>query len=111
MNAVLLIIILAVVSWLGVAYAFEGMYRILKKDYLNKIPKHQWCWMWWSALGTITFASSGAMGMIHLAIIFLVAAGHISCCTNTEEVISPMEIIKSIPAAMQNFWKKLQAIK
>lgn len=100
MIAVFLIISAA--SWLGVAYVFEAVYRILKKDYQGSVQKHQWCWVWWTVLGTLAFATNGATGLVQMMIIFLVAAGHVYCCGNKEDVISPLEIVKAIPAALQN---------
>jgi len=95
------ILILSTLCWLCVSYVFEAGYKALKPDYHGSSQKYHWCWFWWAALGVVSFASTGAAGLVQMAIIFCIAAGHISLAGVKEEVISPMEIVKNIPSALR----------
>ena len=97
---ILLYLLLSVVGWLLVSTIFEAGYQALKPAVSGKLQKHQWCWISWSALGVLAFASGGAAGLIQMAIIFCIAASHISLCGLKEEVISPVEIARKVPAAL-----------
>lgn len=107
---IILILFLSAVGWLCVSYVFEAGYKTLKPDYHGSLQKHQWCWVWWAALGVASFASTGAAGLLQMAIIFCIAAGHISLAGVKEEVISPVEIAKNIPRALGNVYERFRRI-
>jgi len=104
------ILILSTLGWLCVSYVFEAGYKALKPDYHGSLQKHQWCWGWWSALGVLSFASTGAAGLLQMAIIFCIAAGHIRQAGVKEDVISPMEIAKEIPSALRKVYERFRKI-
>ncbi|MEI6166647.1 MAG: hypothetical protein WCS52_05585 [bacterium] len=97
----ILILILALAGWLCMAVIFEAGYRTLKPQYAGGLQKHQWCWIWWTLLGVLAFATSGPAGLVQLGFIFCLAAGHIRKCWVKEDVIPLLEIIRNIPAALR----------
>ena len=105
-----LYMILSAVGLLMAALVFEGIYLALKQDYRGTIQKHQWCWLWWSALGVLSFATGGASALIQTAMVFCIAAGHIGLSGVKEGVISPMEIVKNIPHALRGVYEKFRRI-
>jgi len=107
---IILILFLSAVGWLCVSYVFETGYKALKPDYHGSLQKHQFCWGFWSLLGVLFFASTGAAGLIQLALVFCIAAGHIPLCCVKEEVISPVEIMKNIPSALKDVYERFRKI-
>ena len=107
---ILIFLILAVLGWLCVAMIFEAGYQALKPKDGSKLQKHQWCWLWWSALGVLSFTSCGAAGLIQMALIFCIAASHISLCGVKEENISPREIVRNIPPAIREIYARFRRI-
>jgi hypothetical protein len=107
---IIIILILSAVGWLCVSYVFEAGYKALKPDYHGSLPKHQFCWIFWAALGVLSFVSTGAAGLIQMAIIFCIAAGHISLAGAKEEVISPAQILKNIPQALKDVYERFRKI-
>ena len=107
---IILILFLSAVGWLCVSYIFEAGYTALKPDYHGSLQKHQWCWIFWSALGVLSFASTGAAGLVQMAIIFCIAAGHITLACVKEEVISPIEVVKNIPSALKGVYERFRKI-
>lgn len=106
----MIILFLSAASYLCVSYLFETGYKALKPDYHGSLPKHQWCWIFWAALGVLAFASTGAAGLLQMAIIFCIAAGHISLAGVKEEVISPMEVMKNIPSALKGVYARFHRL-
>jgi hypothetical protein len=107
---IILILFLSAAGWLCVSYVFEVGYKTLKPDYHGSLPKHQFCWVFWSLLGVLSFASTGAAGLVQMAIIFCIAAGHITLACVKEEVISPMEVAKNIPPALREVYARFRRI-
>ena len=107
---ILLIIFFSAAAWLCVLYAFEAGYKTLKPDYHGSLQKHQWCWLFWSALGIFSCVSTGAAGLIQLGLIFIIASGHISCCCAKEDFISPREVILRIPQALKEVYERIRKI-
>lgn len=106
----ILCLIIAMVAWLGVAVVFEAFYKTMRPSYGGKLQKHQWCWIWWSALGVLSFATGGPSGLVNMAIIFCIAAGHISLCGVKEAFISPKKIVKHIPMALREVYARWRRI-
>jgi len=107
---ILLYLLLSVVGWLLVSTVFEAGYQALKPAASGKLQKHQWCWIWWSALGVLSFATGGAIGLVQLAAIFGIASSHISLCGLREEVISPVEIARNVPAALAEVYARFRRL-
>jgi len=107
---IIISLILAVVGWLCVAIVFEAGYQVLKLNTGIKLPKHQCCWIWWSALGVLSFVTGGSAGLVNMALIFCIAAGHMNRCAMKEEVISPLEIVKHIKPALREVYERLRRI-
>lgn len=99
-----------VVGLLVSMVCFEAGYQALKPKSGGRLQKHQWCWIWWAALGVLSFATGGAAGLVQMAMIFCIAAGHIGLCGVKEDVISPKEIIKSIPAGLRGVYERFRRI-
>ena len=103
-------LILSAVGWLLASMVFEGGYQMLHAKTTATLQKHQWCWLWWSALGVLSFATGGASALIQTAMVFCIAAGHIGLSGVKEGVISPMEIVKNIPHALRGVYEKFRRI-
>jgi uncharacterized membrane protein len=107
---IVLFLILAAFGWLIVAMIFEAIYQFLKPNANSQLQKHQWCWLWWSLLGILSFTSGGVTALLQIAMIFCIAAGHISLASVKEEVISPVEIVKNIPQALRDVYERFRKI-
>ena len=107
---IILILVLSAAGWLCVSYVFEAGYKTLKPDYHGSLQKHQFCWIFWSTLAVLAFASTGTAGLVQMAIIFCIAAGHIRQAGVKEDVISPMEIAKEIPSALREVYERFRKI-
>jgi hypothetical protein len=101
----ILFMLFAVAGWLCMAVIFEAGYKTLKPQYVGGLQKHQFAWMWWSILGVLAFATSGPAGLLHLVIIFCLAASHIRLCGVKEEVNPLLEIIRNIPPALRTVYE------
>ena len=107
---IILILFISAAAWLCVSYVFEVGYKTLKPDYHGSLLKHQWCWLFWSILGVLSFASTGAAGLLQMTIIFCIAAGHVSLAGVKEDYISPVEIVRNIPPALGNVYERFRRI-
>jgi hypothetical protein len=107
---IIIILILSMVGWLCVSMVFEAGYQALKPAASGKLQKHQWCWIFWSALGVLSFATGGAGGLVQGAIIFVIAAGHISACGVKEDAVSPVEIVRNIGPALREVYARFRRI-
>jgi hypothetical protein len=107
---IILYLIVSMAAWLVTSMVFEAFYKTMKPSYSGKLQKHQWCWIWWSLLGVLSFAAGGPSGMLQMAMIFCIAAGHIRLCGVKEEVVSPVEILRNIPAALREVYEKFRRI-
>jgi len=54
--------------------------------------------------------SGGAAAVVQVAMLFCIAAGHISLASVKEEVISPVEIVKNIPQALRDVYERFRKI-
>ena len=106
----ILFLILSVLGWLLCGVFFEAGYQALKPNARSGLQKHQWCWIYWTALGVLSFATAGPSGLIQGAMVFCLAAGHISLCGVKEDVISPVEIIKNIPTGLRGVCERFRRI-
>ena len=107
----ILFLVLAAFGWLIVAMIFEAIYQTLKPNATSQLQKHQWCWLWWSLLGILSFTSGGGAALVQGAMIFCIAASHIGLCGLKEGTISPMEIIRNMPSALRGVYERLRQIK
>ena len=107
---IILFLILAAFGWLIVAMIFEAIYKTLKPKANSQLQKHQWCWLWWSLLGIWSFTSGGVVALLQVAMIFCIAAGHISLAGVKEDVISPVEVVKNIPSALKHVYERFRKI-
>lgn len=105
-----LVLVLVTVGWLIVSMVFEAGYQTLKPVASGKLPKQHWCWVWWSALGVVVFATGGATGLAQMAIIFCIASSHIRLCGVQENAISPVEIVRNVPAALSEVYARARRL-
>lgn len=107
---IILYLVLSAVAWLCVAGVFERLYQHMKPDYHGHLQKHQWCWIWWSTLGVLSFACTGPAGLVQMALIFCIAAGHIAVCGIREDCVTIAQIIHSIPGALRSVYERFRSI-
>ena len=103
-------IILAGLSWLVGAVLFEALYKAFKHNHaLVPYDKARCCTIWWIMLGMLCLPSGLPVFLVNMPMLWIVGISHIDLAENKEPVITVVEILKNMPAALRKTAEKIRS--
>jgi len=101
-------LLLSIVGWLCGAIIFEAGYQALKNTGCMSMHKNQACRIWWVTLIVLSLSSLPTVFLINLPLILAIGMSQADLAKQKEDVISVVEILKNIPAALREAAGKIR---
>jgi len=105
---IIIFLLLSIAGWLCGAIIFEAGYQALKNTGCMSMHKSQACRIWWVVLSVLSLAAGSTAFLINLPLILAIGMSHVDLAKQKEGVISVVEIIKNIPAALRETAGKIR---